>query len=101
MNPNNNNLNYLLKLPTPRLLKVFQKVRGQLSVVNEWDWDNYKLREEELNCLPENADISRWVRDEHGRPKSNPLYKALQIRDLVNLKEKLKAELDKREHVAR
>jgi hypothetical protein len=101
MNPNNDDLNYLLSLPTPRLLKVFQKVRGQLSGVYEWDWDNYKLHEEELNYLPENVEVSRWVSDEHGRPKSNPLYKASQVRNLVNLRAKLKAELDKREHVAR
>jgi hypothetical protein len=59
MNPNNDDLNYLLSLPTPRLLKVFQRVRGQLSVINECDWDNYKLQDEELNWLPENADVSR------------------------------------------
>lgn len=101
MNPNNDNLTYLLSLPTHRLLKLFQKVRGQLSRVYEWDWDNYKLREEELNHLPENAEVSRWITDKHGRLKSNPLYEALQVRDLVNLRASLKEELDKREHVPR
>jgi hypothetical protein len=101
MNPNNDDLNYLLSLPTPRLLRVFQKVRSQLSGVYEWDWDNYKLHEEELNWLPEHADVPMWVRDEHGHPKLNSLYEALQIRNLVNLRAKLKAELNKREHVTR
>ena len=101
MNPKNNDLTYLLKLPTPRLLKVFQKVRGQLSCVSDWDWNNYTPREEELNRLPENAEISRWISGKDGHTKLNPLYEASQIRRLVSLKANLKAELDKRGHVVR
>lgn len=101
MNPNNNDLNYLLNLPTPRLLNVFRRVRGQLSMLYDGDWNNYKLHEEELSRLPENAKVPRFITDEHGRPKRNPLYKALEVKDMVNLRDTLKAELDKREHVPR
>ena len=101
MNPNNNNLNYLLKLPTPRLLKVFQRVRGQLSVLYDWDWNAYEAHKEDLNDLLETAEIPKQVPNELGIYRPNPLYRASQVRDLVYLRGNLKEQLDKREHVSR
>jgi hypothetical protein len=101
MNPNNNNLDYLLKLPTPRLLKVFRMVSGQLSVLHDWDWNAYEVHKKGLEGYPETAIIPKQVLNELGIYRPNPLYRASQVRDLIFLRDNLKAELDKREHVPR
>lgn len=102
MNPNNNNLDYLLKLPTPRLLNLYRKVRGQIHALDDWDWSDYESCREELAKLPKGKEISKDAYDPRsGRIRANQLYWAREIEKLVELETALKKELDTREHVPR
>lgn len=102
MNPNNNNLDYLLKLPTPRLLNLYRKVRSQVSNVDFMDWEYYQTHKEELSKLPKDKELSRHTHDpKSGRRKVNSLYYAREVERLVELEAALKKELDTREHVLR
>ena len=101
MNPNNNNLQYLLNLPTPRLLQVFKKVRSQIHCIPEWEWGNYRHYVKEQEDLPDNARTPRFVPRLGGGVEPNPLYMFHDIENLVDLSTTLKAELCERGHVPR
>lgn len=102
MNPNNNNLNYLLKLPTPRLLNLYRKVRGQLTNVDDMDWEYYQTHKEDLANLPKDKELPKHTYDpKTGRSKVNPFYWAREVEKLAELEAALKKELDTREHVPR
>lgn len=102
MNPNNNNLDYLLKLPTPRLLSLYRKVRGQVCNVDYMHWEFYQSHKEELANLPKGKELPKHTYDpKSGRSMVNQLYWAKEVEKLVELEASLKKELDTREHVLR
>lgn len=96
MNPNNNNLDYLLKLPTPRLLGLYRKVRGQVYALDDWDWSDYESCREDLAKLSKDT-----CYPSRRQTRANKLYWAREIEKLVELETALKKELDTREHVPR
>lgn len=103
MNPNNYNLDYLLKLPTPRLLAVYRKYRKVLYLIHDWDWSDYDNHKGTLDKMPqeEREKIPRFVPHETtGRPVGNRLFFANDIYKVVKLTEALKEELDHRENVS-
>lgn len=102
MNPNNNNLNYLLGLPTPRLLRLYRNVRAKVRWIDDSDWSSYESLKEELEKLPKDKEIPKLTcHPRNGRPTVNPLYWAREVAKLIELKTALKKELDTREHIVK
>jgi len=70
-------------------------------VLHDWDWNAYEVYKKDLEGYPDTTKIPKQVLNELGIYWPNPLYQASQVRDLIFLRDNLKAELDKREHVPR